>query len=162
MIRRIAIIASAAAIAVTSLTACGAGNSPQTSKSKGSVQGTSQDKGSIAIRNAAIVTDGTDAYVQMTLINSGSQADELTSIVTSAAPKAVVSDSASKQLLTVALPSNVSVAFTNKGTTIDLQDPAKGTVSPQVGSLVSLSLSFKLAGDVTLQVPVLDYKSLTQ
>lgn len=157
MIRRIATALTVAALAGASLTACGAGNEPQTAKSKGSVQGTNLDHGSVAIRAASIITDGTDAYVSMTLVNNGDSTDTLEAVSTSASPKALILDADSKET-TVALESKKAVAFTNSGTTIDLAEIAS---APQVGSLVTLSLSFKLAGDVSLQIPVVDYKDLT-
>lgn len=147
MIRRIAVIA---VIAGLSLTACGTGNDPQTAKSKGSVQGASQDLGSVAVRAAALVTDGTKTWVQMTVINNGADADELDSVLVS---------NGQPTPLTVELPKGKAVPFGGTDqATLEIDGLPQ---APAVGSSVSLSLTFKLAGDMTLQVPVLSASSIS-
>jgi hypothetical protein len=154
VIRRIAVTAALVASAGL-LTACGAGNAPQTSKSAGSVQGVADNFGSVDIRDAAVVVDSGKAYVQMTLVNTGSDADTLQSVLTSASPAVSINTGSS-----VALPAGQAVAF-GEDTLTQLYLTQVST-TPTVGSIASLSLSFKLAGDTTLQVPVLAYDELTK
>ena len=150
MTRRFA--TSIAVVGLAVLAGCGSGLHPATQSEKGSSQGASANQGTVQIRDAQVLADDQmEGVIEMTLINTGSDADSLTSITTTASDSTMISDSASKQLTEVALPSNQSVSFGTSGTTIDLGNL---TANLQPGTFVGVTLNFKLAGTITVQMPV--------
>lgn len=156
--RAVAVAATCVAMAV-GLTACGAGQTPLTSRVKTATQGLNVDKGSVKILDAAIVLDtplatgatSASAHLRAVFLNTGGLQDKITAIGSSAASKVTITVGATSAI-EVPLPSNKPANFALGDNRIELESISP---SPLPGSLLPVTISFALAGDLSISLPVL-------
>jgi hypothetical protein len=81
------------AVAAAALTACGTGFNAQTQRWYNPTDGSSSDPEQtlegMAVRDLVVVSDGTDAAVLATVVNTGTEADEVTAITVEGVPAAI-------------------------------------------------------------------------
>jgi copper(I)-binding protein len=163
------VAALAVAVVPVALAGCGAGQRAQTANEFSVVDGASANVGLMGVRNAGITapadpagyTKGGQATLSMTVINNGNSADTLVSVTTPSAARA-----------TIAAPTPTAAASTAATATTGISVPANGAVAVGTatgsakitlanlsarlvpGELVSVTMNFRGAGQVTLQLPV--------
>ncbi len=81
------------AVAAAALTACGTGFNAQTQQWYNPTDGSSSDPQQtlegMAVRDLVVVSDGTDAAVLATVVNTGTELDEVTAITVEGAPATI-------------------------------------------------------------------------
>ncbi len=151
---------AAAAIAVTAaLAGCGAGQRAQTANEYSVVDGATANLGPLGIRDAGITSPptavgyaaGSSVTLSMTVANSGEGADTLVSVSTPSAASAKVLGPASAPALTVPANGAIVVGATGGTARITLTG-LKYRLVP--GQLVSVTMNFKVAGQITVPLPV--------
>ncbi len=165
--------ALAVAIVPVAATGCAVGQRAQTANEFSVVDGASADVGSMGLRNAGVTapTDpagyakGATATLSLTVINNGQSADTLVSVSTPSAARA-----------TITAPTSTAAASTSAspaaGSASGISVPANGAVpvgsaagAARItltglntrlvpGQLVSVTVNFRVAGQLTLQLPV--------
>lgn len=148
--------------AVLLLAGCGAGQITQTDTQVAAVNGAPANVGKLAIRNAEVIVPngagarglppGADAGVRMSIINQGTVADKLRSVRTGVASSVSVAGEttvAGENTLVLGpdkrpTPGSVHATVTLKG--------LKRQLWP--GEMVRMTLTFRDAGPVTFDVPV--------
>lgn len=152
------------------LAGCAAGQRAQTANEFSVVDGASANIGSMGVRNAGVASPtgpagyvkGASAALSMTVINNGNSSDTLVSVTTPNAARA-----------TITAPTATAAASTVAGaTTTGISVPANGAVAVGAGTgaakitltgltlalipgqLVPVTLNFRAAGQVTVQLPV--------
>ena len=169
MTRRLTTIAKPTLFLVATaavLAGCGAGQTPLTSKVKTAAQGLNLQQGSVKILNAAVVLDGpavagaksATATVRVVLINTGNLEDTLLGVSSSSASKVEILDD-SKAVTTQPLVTEQSVAFGNGTYSLKLTDVAP---APLPGTYLPVTFTFKLAGELSTQLPVLAAADATE
>lgn len=156
-----------AGFALTMLAGCGVGQSTQMSEQQAAVNGGNGDIGPIAVRNAELVyPEGDehfyaareDAPLVVTIVNTGATDDELTSITTPAATSVAIEGQrgipAQRTLRAVAADegaTNASERLEQGQIRITLE---KLTEDVKPGRTVRLTLLFRRAGELTIDLPV--------
>lgn len=151
------------------LAGCGTGQVTQTANQLSAVDGAQGDAGPIAARNVMIAYPddgrrsyprGTDAVLVMTIANTGDSEDELTSASSPSAelvkidpprPLALAPQSTLRAVAAPASGSSVGIALARGQVRMVLTNLAED-VRP--GRTVRLTLLFRQAGELTLDVPV--------
>jgi copper(I)-binding protein len=161
-----------AALAVTivpvALTGCAVGQRAQTANEFSVVDGASANVGSMGVRNAGVTapTDpagyikGASVGLSMTVINNGDSTDALVSVsspdaarATITAPTPTVASSAKPAATGISVPANGAVAV-GPGTGAAKITLAGLTSRLVPGQLISVTMNFQAAGQVTVQLPV--------
>jgi periplasmic copper chaperone A len=164
-----------AALAVTvipvALGGCAAGQRAQTANEFSVVDGASANVGSMGVRNAGITaptdpagfTKGASVTLSMTVINNGNSPDSLLSVSSPAAARAKITaptptvastgSSASATATGISVPANgaVPVGPGAGAAKVTLAGLTSGLVP---GQLISVTMNFQAAGQITLQLPV--------
>jgi copper(I)-binding protein len=150
----------AAAVTVSAaLSGCGAGQRAQTANEFSVVDGAAANVGAMAIRNAGVSSPttavgyaaGSSVTLSMTVANNGDGSDTLVSVTTPDASSTKVLGPASAPSFIV--PSNGAIVVgSTPGTARITLTGLKYRLVP--GQLVPVTLSFKVAGEVTVQMPV--------
>lgn len=156
--RAVTVVATCVAMAV-GLTACGAGQTPLTSRVKTATQGLNVDKGSVKVLDAAIVVDTSSAtgatfataHLRAVFLNTGGLPDRITAVASAAASKVTITVGGTSAI-EVPLPSNKPVNFALGDNRIQLESISP---APLPGSLLPVTISFALAGDLSVSLPVL-------
>jgi copper(I)-binding protein len=143
-IRSIAAITFAGAVAIAALAGCG--HIPPQSKEHTSISGVNASVGNIGIRNAQVTTGANgNAIVTLALFNEGSTTDTLTAVSSAAAASGTLP---SAEGLDVGTANGVFVTATmNTIVLVALK-------SSLIGADIPVELSFKFAGTITLQLPI--------
>lgn len=148
---------------------CAAGQRAQTANEYSVVDGTSTDVGSMGLRNAGLsaptgpagYAKGGSATLSMTVVNNGGSPDTLVSVSTPNAARATISaptpTAASPATGTAAtgisVPAYGAVTVgTGTGTAKVTLGGLKDRLVP--GQLVSVTMNFRVAGQVIMQLPV--------
>lgn len=170
--RRVAARLGAAVLATALTAGCAAGQQAQTANQKPSLDGTNATVGSIGLRGLAIqpptgpaYDSGAAAALTVVIVNSGSKADKLTSVTSSAfGGWGTYSSSAAKAAQTAgatASPGGQSVSL-RPGARVSYGVPdssnvlllLKSTGKLYPGTSVPMTFTFASAGTVTVTVPV--------
>lgn len=160
-IRRGTLAATALALAVTTLSACGAGNDAETLEIKPDNAATSV--GSVKIQNVNIVTPDSGSgpsAVTARIFNQGKKDETLTAItVKGAGGRVKLSPTEGEEKLTV--PAGGSLALGGKGNA-SAELPESGTSKVRDGNAQPVSFDLSRTGKVTLRATVVpahgDYK----
>lgn len=156
-----------AGLALAMVAGCGVGQNTQMSRQEAAVNGGNGDAGTIAVRNAALAypdgdehfyPTGSDAELVATIANTGRDDDELISASTPAATSVEIEGQrglpAQRTLRAVAADGdtkNAKAGLANSEIRITLKDFAED-VKP--GRTIQLTLLFRMAGEVTIDVPI--------
>lgn len=143
---------------------CGAGQITQTDTQQAGVNGAKAQVGDIAIRDAtltfpdnagsgpAVYPPGSDVDLRMSIVNEGAAADELVSARSDAATSVAIEGTRTvyggNTLRIGAVPPDLEGVEDGKLILRDL------TTQVRPGELVSVTLTFRDAGRVTLEMPV--------
>jgi copper(I)-binding protein len=146
------------------LAGCGTGQQTQTSMQLSAVDGAQGQIGPIAVRNAQLVYPkggehfyrrGTDAPLTAVIVNTGTTADELTSVSSPAAEVVQIEGQRTvpgqRTLRAVASSEDATPELSQGQVRITLVNLVQD-VNP--GKTTQITLLFRQAGEVTLQVPV--------
>jgi copper(I)-binding protein len=166
---RLIATSTVAVIVPVALTGCAAGQRAQTANEYSVVDGASADVGSMGVRNAGITAPtiaagyvkGASATLSMTVINNGKSADTLVSVTTPSAARA-----------TLVAPTPTAANSTAAAAATGITVPADGAVIVGSGSgagkvtltnlttrlvpgqIVPVTMNFRVAGQVIVQLPV--------
>lgn len=156
--------------AALSLAGCAAGQLTQTDAQVAAVNGASGDIGTIALRDAVLAPPGEGAFgyeagdevpLLVTIVNSGSQADELVSVFTPAAGEVALDG-----MMTIPgdfVVSSLDVARTRGPSPAADRSPGTGELRIVLTDLTGpirpglptfVTFRFRDAGEVTLRVPI--------
>lgn len=156
-----------AALALTLVAGCGVGQNTQMSDQKAAVNGGNGDIGPIAVRNAQLVypqgddhflAAGSDAQLVVTIANTGQSEDELTSATTSAATSVQIDGQR-----TLPAQRTLKAVATDDGATNARSGLERGQIRVTVANLtedvkpgqtIELTLLFRQAGELTIEVPI--------
>lgn len=150
---------AAAVVVSAALTGCAAGQRAQTANEYSVVDGATANLGALAIRDAAVASPptavgyaaGASVTLRMTVANSGEGSDTLESVSTPTAASTKVSGPASAPSFIVPSNGAIVVGVVSGAATITLTN-LKYRLVP--GQLVAVTMNFKVAGAVTMQLPV--------
>lgn len=134
------------------LAGCGVGQQTQTYQSKAAADSTNVSVGAIAVRNLAVagprvgtvLSQGTDAPVNITLVNQGGDDDVLTQVTSPAAASVVIEGPDSQLPVPRLSSSGTAYSLLLRGLTGDLQ----------TGTYIEMTLTFSRNGIKTVNVPV--------
>ena len=152
-----------AALLPLALTACGAGQSPDTYEERPTVDAASASMGDLQLRNvhvlpptgdAAEFAAGESATVTMSIVDEGEAPDRLTAATSDAATNVQLLDKSGDPTDRIDIPGHGSVG--EQDFSIELGGL---TEALQPGHHVPLTLTFVRAGRKTLSVPVMVYTS---
>jgi copper(I)-binding protein len=147
---------------------CGVGQSTQMSEQQAAVNGGSGDIGPIAIRNAALTYPegdehfyeaGSDAPLVLTIVNTGTSADELTSITAAAATSVAIEGDrdlpgqARLRALAEDDATDASNASDDEAGRVNIT-LEKLTEDVRPGRTIRVTFLFRQAGEVTVDVPI--------
>ncbi|MEU2620565.1 DUF461 domain-containing protein [Streptomyces sp. NPDC007157] len=157
-LRRGALAASAIAVSVASLAACGAGNNSQTLEIKPDNAATSV--GDIKVQNATVITqpDLTStgpAVVTATIFNTGTEPETLQSIVVAGTNKTAELHATKSQPLTI--PGGGRLILGGKGNASAVLASSREAVKD--GNAQKVTFTFSKAGDVSLRAFVVPAES---
>ncbi|MFQ3558056.1 DUF461 domain-containing protein [Streptomyces gramineus] len=157
-LRRGALAASAIAVSVAALSACGAGNNSQTLEIKPDNAATSV--GAIKVQNATVITqpDLTStgpAVVAATVFNTGTQPETLQSIVVAGTNKTAELHATKSQPLTI--PAGGRLIIGGKGNASAVLGSSREAVKD--GNAQKVTFTFSRTGDVSLRAFVVPAES---
>ncbi|MGW7240716.1 DUF461 domain-containing protein [Streptomyces sp. NPDC054804] len=157
-LRRGALAASAIAVSVASLAACGAGNNSQTLEIKPDNAATSV--GDIKVQNATVITqpDLTStgpAVVTATIFNTGTEPETLQSIVVAGTNKTAELHATKSQPLTI--PGGGRLILGGKGNASAVLGSSREAVKD--GNAQKVTFTFSRTGDVSLRAFVVPAES---
>ncbi|MGW2961543.1 DUF461 domain-containing protein [Streptomyces sp. NPDC001220] len=157
-LRRGALAASAIAVSVASLAACGAGNNSQTLEIKPDNAATSV--GDIKVQNATVITqpDLTStgpAVVTATIFNTGTEPETLQSIVVAGTNKTAELHATKSQPLTI--PGGGRLILGGKGNASAVLGSSREAVKD--GNAQKVTFTFSKTGDVSLRAFVVPAES---
>ncbi|MDQ1717272.1 MAG: hypothetical protein QOE89_1225 [Pseudonocardiales bacterium] len=143
--RRVLVGIAAAASGVVLLAGCAAGKDAQTVEQKPAIDGVSADSATLGIRDAGVATPetgtsypvGSDAPLQLYLVNNGTADDKLT---------AVSSDASASALLTLTGPPGTSSTSTSASASESASPSASGSASATGSASASASTSGSASG----------------
>jgi hypothetical protein len=146
------------AVAAAALAGCGTGFDAQTQQwynpADGAGSAPDQSKNGMAVRDLIVVSDGTDAAVLATVVNTGSQNDEVVQIVVEGAPATLdgTLEAAPSSVVRVGEPADTSALVSGAG----LQPGGLTEVEFQFGSAPAQTL------EAVVRAPVDYYEDALQ